>query len=276
MAGSINKRRLRLERNYSINKKDTAEPMRLKGKVALVTGGTRGIGNATVHKLAAEGAAVGFTYLKNSELAGELERLIAAGGGKVFGMKADIRSAADIHAFVERAASEFGGIDIVINNAHHAYQAKLFEEASWEDFQREFAQLVGGPFNLIQAALPYLKKRGGGSIINVGSTMARAPRLKHSFYVAAKRALSGLTEALALELGPYGVRVNLLTPGPLNTEHNASHSAEKMKKFGEETPLRGRIGTPEEVADALVLLTLDEARLITGADVLASGGFSIA
>lgn len=250
--------------------------MRLKGKVAIVTGGTRGIGNAVVRKLVAEGAAVGFTYLRNERLAGDLERSLRQAGGRAFGMKVDVRDAAQVHSYVARVADEFSGIDLVINNAHQAYEAKFFEDSSWDEFQREIDQLVKGPFNVIQAALPHLKKRGGGTIINVGSTMARAPRLKHSFYVTAKRALYGMTEALALELGRYGIRVNMVTPGPLDTEHNASHSAERMKKFGEETPLNGRIGTPEEVADAIILLALDEARLITGADVLASGGFAIA
>jgi len=250
--------------------------MRLKGKVAIVTGGTRGIGNAVVRKLSAEGAGVGFTYLKNGALASELEKSVREIGGRALGAKVDIRDASGVHAWVNRVAEQLGGIDLVINNAHQAYEARLFEDASWDDFQRELDQLVRGPFNVIQAALPHLKKRGGGTIINIGSTMARAPRLKHSFYVTAKRALCGMTEALALELGRYGIRVNMVTPGPLATEHNISHSAERMKKFGEETPLNGRIGTPEEVADAVVLLALDEARLITGADVLASGGFAIA
>jgi len=249
--------------------------MRLKGKVALVTGGTRGIGNALVRKLAAERAAVGFTYLKHEDLARELEESVRKNGGQVFGMKADVRNAAEVNAFVSHAVSQFGRIDLVINNAHQAYEAKFFEDATWEEFQREIDQLVKGPFNMIQAALPHLKKCRG-SIINIGSTMARAPRFKHSFYVTAKRALYGLTEALALELGNHGIRVNMVTPGPLNTEHNASHAAERMKKFGEETPLNNRIGTPEEVADAIILLALEEARLITGADVLASGGFAIA
>jgi len=252
------------------------EMMRLKGKVALVTGGTRGIGNALVQKLAVEGAAVGFTFLKNETIARELEQAVQAGGGKTFGMRADVREAADMNAFVARAATEFGGVDIVVNNAHQAYESKLFEDASWGEFQRELDQLVKGPFNLIQAALPYLKARGGGVVINVGSTMARAPRLKHSFYVTAKNALCGMTQALALELGRYGIRINMVTPGPLDTEHNASHSRERMKKFGDETPLNGRIGTPEAVADAIILLALDNARLVTGADLLVSGGFAIA
>jgi len=250
--------------------------MRLKGKVAIVTGGTRGIGNALVRKLAAEGASVAFTYLKNEGLANALEQSAKENGGQAFGVKADVRDAVQVNAYVARVAAEFGGVDLVVNNAHQAYEARFFEEASWEDFQRELDQLVKGPFNVIQAALPHLKKRGGGTIVNVGSTMARAPRLKHSFYVTAKKALCGLTEALAIELGRYNIRVNMVTPGPLATEHNASHSAERMKKFGEETPLNGRIGTSEEVADAIILLALHEARLITGADVLASGGFAIA
>jgi NAD(P)-dependent dehydrogenase (short-subunit alcohol dehydrogenase family) len=121
-----------------------------------------------------------------------------------------------------------------------------------------------------------MKARGHGAIVNVGSTMALAPRLRHSFYVTAKCALMGMTEALALELGKYGIRVNMVTPGPLVTDHNASYPAHVMNRLGEETPLHGRLATVEEVADAVALLLLDEARVITGANVLASAGFAIA
>jgi NAD(P)-dependent dehydrogenase (short-subunit alcohol dehydrogenase family) len=121
-----------------------------------------------------------------------------------------------------------------------------------------------------------MKAVGGGTIINVGSTMALAPRLRHSFYIAAKCALMGLTEALAIELGRYGIRVNMVTPGPLDTAHNADYPPDLMRRLGEETPLHGRQATIEEAADAIAMMTLHEARVITGANVLASGGFAVA
>jgi len=123
--------------------------------------------------------------------------------------------------------------------------------------------------------LPHMKAQGGGSIVNVGSTMAQAVRPRHSFYIAAKNALWGLTRSLAVELGPHGIRVNMVTPGPLATEHNATYTKQMMKQLDEKTPLRGRIGTCEEVADAVALMALNEARFVTGANLLASGGLSI-
>ncbi|MDP6841019.1 MAG: SDR family oxidoreductase, partial [Rhodospirillales bacterium] len=167
------------------------------------------------------------------------------------------------------------GIDVVINNAHRPYQRKWFEETSWDEFQRELDTLVKGPFNMIQSALPYMKARGNGQIINISSTMARSPELQHSFYVTAKNALVGLTRSLALELGQYGIRVNLVSPGPLETDHNAGLPKELMKQLHAETPLHARMATCEEVAGAIMLLTLPEAAMVTGTDLQVSGGQAI-
>jgi 3-oxoacyl-[acyl-carrier protein] reductase len=245
---------------------------KLAGKTALVTGGTRGIGEALVRKLVAEGAKVAFSYVSSAERAAE----IAAPFPGVIAMRADVRDRGEVDAFVARAALEFGRVDILINNAHQAYVGRPFEEASWDEFQREIDTLLRGPFNMSQASLPHMKQQGGGAIINIGSTMALAPRVRHSFYVSAKCAMIGLTQSMALELGRYGIRVNMVTPGPLATAHNTTYPADVMKRLGEETPLHGRIATVEEVADAIVLLCLDEARAVTGANLLASAGFAIA
>lgn len=250
--------------------------MRLVGKSVIVTGASRGIGAALVRKFASEGARVAFSYFSNAQLANDLERQVRAAGGEAFAMAADVSDPAAVNAFVAETLRRYGRIDVLVNNAHQAYEAKWFEEAGWSDFQREIDTLVRGPFNLIQACLPAMKANGDGTIINVGSTMALSPRLRHSFYITAKCALMGLTQALAIELGRYGIRVNMVTPGPLDTAHNAAYPPELMRRLGEETPLHGRQATLEEVADAIAMMALHEARVITGANVLASGGFSIA
>jgi 3-oxoacyl-[acyl-carrier protein] reductase len=250
--------------------------MKLAGKTVIVTGGTRGIGEALVKKLAAEGANVAFSFVTSPERAAAIEANLGGSPGRVFGMRADVRSREEIDALVARTIAEFGRIHAAVNNAHQAYEGKHFEDAAWDDFQREIDTLVRGPFNVVQACLPQMKRQGGGAIVNIGSTMALAPRHRHSFYVTAKCALMGMTQSLALELGRYGIRVNMVTPGPLATDHNAGYPADVMKRLNEETPLHGRLATVEEVADAIALLLLDEARAVTGANLLASAGFAIA
>jgi 3-oxoacyl-[acyl-carrier protein] reductase len=252
--------------------------MKLAGKTVIVTGGTRGIGEALVKKLATEGANVAFCFLSTADRAAAIEAGLKDAGapGRVFGMRADVRSREEVGALVSRTVAEFGRIDAAVNNAHQAYDGKHFADAGWDDFQREIDTLVRGPFNVVQACLPQMKAQRSGAVVNIGSTMALAPRHRHSFYVTAKCALMGMTQSLALELGRDGIRVNMITPGPLATDHNASYPAEVMKRLNEETPLHGRIATVEEVADAIALLLLDEARAVTGANLLASAGFAIA
>lgn len=250
--------------------------MKLAGKTVLVTGGTRGIGKALVEKLAAEGANVVFSYVTSRERAAELVAALGESRGRIIAMRADVRDRAEVDAFIARAVQEFGRVDIAVNNAHQAYEGRAFPDASWDDFQREIDTLVKGPFNVTQACLPHMKAQGSGAIINIGSTMALAPRARHAFYVTAKCALMGLTQSMALELGRFGIRVNMVTPGPLATDHNASYPAEVMRRLNDETPLHGRIATVEEVADAITLLCMDEARAVTGANLLASAGFAIA
>jgi 3-oxoacyl-[acyl-carrier protein] reductase len=250
--------------------------MKLAGKCALVTGGTRGIGKALVEKLAAEGANVAFSFVASQERAADIEAALAGSHGHIFAMRSDVRDRAEVDAFVARALAEFGRIDIAVNNAHQAYAGRAFAEAGWEDFQREIETLVKGPFHVAQSCLPQMKAQGSGAIINIGSTMALAPRIGHAFYVTAKCALMGMTQSMALEFGRYGIRVNMVTPGPLATDHNASYPPQVMQRLNDETPLHGRIATVEEVADAIVLLCLDEARAVTGANLLASAGFAIA
>jgi len=247
--------------------------MKLAGKSVIVTGGSRGIGAALVAKLVREGARVVFTYVSARDAA---EAVAAGCNGNATPLCADVRDRAAMEAAVALAVDRFGRLDVIVNNAHRNYTAKPFGDATWDDFQREFDTLIKGPINLVQAALPTMRDQGGGVVINIGSTMSRAPRHNHSFYVTAKCALGGLTEAMALELGKFGIRVNLVTPGPLDTEHNKDFPREVMARLGHETPLHGRIATVEEVADAVCLLAMDEARVVTGANLLASAGFAIA
>ena len=251
---------------------------RLHGKVLVITGASRGIGAAVVRRAAADGASVVFSYLSGVVEAEALAASIndARGDEVAVAVRSDVRKMEDVRNLVATAINRFGGVDVAVSNAHKPYSPVPFVDATWDDFQREIDTILTGAFNLAQCCLIHMREKGQGSIINVGSTMARAPRAGHSFYATAKRALVGLTESLALELGPFGIRVNVVAPGPLLTEHNNSFTPEQMARLAAETPLHHRLATVEEVADAILMLASDEARAVTGAHVLASGGFAIA
>lgn len=253
----------------------TNEALRLAGTTVLITGGTRGIGRAAVEKFAIEGANVVFSYLSSEDTAKALEQDAHPGSGAIVAQRADVRDRTDVDRFIRHAHDRFGRIDVIVNNAHAPYERKLFEETSWDDFQRELDTLVKGAFNMAQSVLPIFKAQGGGQVINVSSTMAQNPEPLHSFYSTAKNALTGLTRALALELGPYGVRVNIVSPGPLVTDHNAGFSEDLWRDLANDTPLHGRVGTCEEVAGAIMLLTLPEAGFVTGTVVQVSGGHAL-
>jgi len=244
-------------------------------QTVVVTGGTRGIGRALVARFLADGANVVFNYLSSRERANEIIASENA-GDRLIALQADVREREQVDALVQTTVDAFGRVDALVNNAHAPYKSKWFEEADWDDFQREIDLLLKGPFNTIKAVLPHMKAQGGGVIVNVGSTMAHAPRPRHSFYCAAKNALIGFNQSLVIELGKYGIRLNVVTPGGLKTDHNADYPPEAMKRLGDETPLHNRIGTCEEVADAIIMMTQHKSRFISGAQVLVSGGFTVA
>lgn len=244
-----------------------------EGCVALVTGGTRGIGRALVRQLAGQGAAVSFSFLSNAAAASEIVEQVKSTGGRAMAMRADVRDPRQVEAFVAATAEAFGGVDVLINNAHQPYTSKPFEDCAWDEFQREFDALIQGSFNMVKSTLPHLKRSSyGAAIVNIGSSMTHKALPRHSFYVVAKHALWGLTESLAVELGTYGIRANMVTPGPLETDHNAQLPKEFMAGLAAKTPLGARMGTCEEVASAIMLLCRRDASFVTGANLDVTGG----
>ena len=242
----------------------------LKNKRALVTGGSRGIGAAIVKRLANEGADVAFTYSSSPDRANEVAKSTQALGVKAVAIQADSADAAAVAAAVERTVSELGGIDILVNNAGIGVFAPI-DEFKLADFDRILAINVRGVFVATQAAVKYMKE--GGRIINIGSTNAeRMPFAGGAVYAMSKSALQGLVQGIARDLGPRGITINNVQPGPVNTDLNpdTGEFAEMLKKLN----AIPRYATADEIAGMVAYLASPEAAYVTGANLMIDGGFS--
>ena len=236
------------------------------GKVALVTGGSRGIGEGIVRRLASDGAAVAFTYSSSEEKAKQLAGEIKDAGGNVLPIKADSASAEDVRAAVDQVAKELGELDIFVNNAGILILGGV-DRYSLEDFDRMLAINVRAAFVGIQAASEHMK--GGGRIILIGSiTAVRTAFPGSSVYSMTKAALTGLVRGAAIDLAPRAITVNNVQPGPTATDMSAPH-AELAKTL---IPL-GRMADVSEIAGLVSYLASDEAGFITGASLTIDGGY---
>jgi 3-oxoacyl-[acyl-carrier protein] reductase len=242
----------------------------LKNKHALVTGGSRGIGAAIVQRLASEGANVAFTYASSPDKAKSVAEAVRALGVKALAIQADSADADAVVAAVERTVTEFGGIDILVNNAGVALMAPL-ADFKLADFDKTFAINVRAVFVAAQAAAKHMKE--GGRIINIGSTNAdRMPFAGGGVYAMSKSALQGLVQGLSRDLGPRGITINNVQPGPVDTDLNPATGefAESLIKL----MALPRYGTAEEIAGFVAYLASPEAGYITGANLMIDGGFS--
>ncbi len=243
---------------------------KLSGKVALVTGGSRSIGAAIAKRLAADGAAVALTYSASPGKAEEVVRDIEAAGGKALAIKADASDAAAVKAAVAETVKMFDRLDILVNNAGIAVLAPI-EEFSMEDFDRLVAINIKAVFVASQEAVRYLGE--GGRIIMIGSVNSDlVPFVGGSVYALSKAAVAGFTRGLARDLGPRGITVNNIQPGPVDTEMNPADGpfAEGLKK----TMAIARYGQSDEIAGFVSYLASEEAGYITGASLKIDGGFA--
>jgi 3-oxoacyl-[acyl-carrier protein] reductase len=245
---------------------------RLEGKVALVTGSARGIGAAIAERLAADGASVVVNYSKSAnEAAGVAERIRRA-GGKAIVLKADVGVQSQAKALVEGTVSEFGRLDILVNNAA-AIAFQPVEQVDGEQLRKQFSVNVEGPIAMVQAAARFLPGEGG-RVINVTSLVQLYPLPGNTVYAATKGAIDAMTRVWAAEFGPRGVTVNAVGPGLTETDAVKENLPDEMKKvFIGRTPL-GRIGMPSDIADVVAFLASPDARWITGQVLLATGGFT--
>jgi 3-oxoacyl-[acyl-carrier protein] reductase len=242
----------------------------LQNKRALVTGGSRGIGAAIVKRLAREGAHVALTYVSRPDEAEKIAAAAAALGVRALAIQADAADPKAVVAAVERAAHEFDGLDILVNNAGIAKMAPI-EAVSLADFDRTFAVNVRAVFVATQAAVKHMRQ--GGRVINIGSCNAeRMPFAGGAVYAMSKAALVGLVQGLARDLGPRGITVNNVQPGPVDTDLNPARGefAEMLKKL----MALPRYGTGDEIAAMVAYLAGPEAGFVTGASLMIDGGFT--
>ena len=244
---------------------------RLEGKIALVTGAARGIGAATARRFAAEGAAVAVAD-RRDELGEEVAASIREAGGRAIYTQLDITSEEGWAAAVAQTTSEFGALDVLINNAG-IIRVKPFVETTLDELRKVLDTNLVGAFLGMQAVVEPMRARGGGSIVNFSSVQGLEGREGLSAYSAAKFGVRGLTKTTAIELGPLGIRVNTIVPGPTKTKmtERKGWSDEQYNEAYAGYPL-GRMGEADEIANLALFLASDESSFSTGGDFVADGG----
>ena len=244
---------------------------KLTGKVAVVTGASKGIGAAMAKALGAEGASVVVNYASSKSGADKVVAAIQESGGKAIAVKADVSKAEDAKGLIDDAIKAFGRVDVLVNNSG-VYEFAPLEAITEEHFHRQFNINVLGLLLVTQAAARHLPE--GGSVINVGSAVSRITPPNSAVYTATKGAVDAITGVLSRELGPRKIRVNSINPGIVETEgtHSAGFIGSDFEKAIVAQAPFGRSGQPEEIADIAVFLASKESRWLTGETLIASGG----
>ncbi len=247
--------------------------MRLKDKAAIVTGAARGMGRGFALRLAEEGAKILAVDIEMEEL-GKTEVLVKEKGGEILTMRVDVSSEEDTISMAETAASKFGGIDILVNNAaiFSGMSPKPFDEYKLEEWEKPINVTVLGQWLCAKAVSPYMKKQNRGKIINIASSVAFRPLVGHMPYTVCKAAVIGLNRLLAAELGEYNINVNAIAPGSIATEAlytlMSEDDAEKRSRAG----VIKRVGRISDVSGMVVFLASDDSDFITGQAMVVDGG----
>ena len=244
---------------------------RLKDRVAIVTGASKGIGAEMARMLAAEGAKVVVNYASSKRDADTVVAGIEAAGGQAVAVGADVTNRAQVESLVKTAIDHFGRLDIVVNNAG-IYQFARIEETTEALYRQQFDINVLGPLLVAGAAVPHLGK--GGSIINISSNVTSVLPAESAIYTGTKGAIDAITGVLSRELGPRGIRVNAVSPGLVETEgtHAAGAVGSDFQTWNEERTPLGRIGQVQDIAPIVAFLASDDAGWVTGEVILGSGG----
>ena len=253
---------------------------KLDGKVAIVTGASRGIGAAIAKALGSEGASVTVNYFQSREKAEQVAAEIEKLGGRAVAVRADVRSRDEVEAMVQKTVETFGGVDILVNSALYNYsfdpvKRKDFQTIEWQDYQDQIDGTLKGAFNCCKAVLPHMLEKKAGKIINILTNLITNPVVAYHDYTTAKAAMVGFSRNLAAELGPQGITVNMIAPGLIvPTDASAATTQEVKDLVAASTPLR-RIGRPEDVGNAVLMFACDWSNFITGQYIAVDGGLTM-
>jgi NAD(P)-dependent dehydrogenase (short-subunit alcohol dehydrogenase family) len=247
----------------------------LSGKVALVTGASRGLGAAIARKLAACGARVAVNYFGSPEKAERVVADIRRGGGTAQAFRADVRDEREVAALVGQVREAWGPVDILVINATGPQPFIRVEDLTWRACLDQLEFFVKSPLLLLQAVLGSMKERRSGRVINLGSEVFERGVPEFSNYVSAKGAQLGLTRSWAMELAPWQITVNQVSPGWIPTERHAGDPQEAKDAYARAVPL-GHMGVPDDVAEAVAYLASDGAKFVTGQKLSVNGGNTLA
>jgi 3-oxoacyl-[acyl-carrier protein] reductase len=243
----------------------------LAGKVALVTGASRGIGAAVALRLAQAGAAVAVNYHQNQEAAQKIAEQISADGGRAMVFQADVTQKDQVEQMVLATQRKLGAVDILVNNAYFPFEVGPLHELSWESFNRAVEHELSAFFHCTRACLPAMTEKKAGRIIVVSTRLAQQPLPRMGAYAAAKSALESMANTMAIELGPSGISVNVVTPAFTLTDASMIMPEAFRERVKETRPLQKHL-YPEDVAGTIAFLAGDEASMLTGSHILITGG----
>ena len=243
----------------------------IDGKVALVTGASRGIGAACARELAAAGAAVVVNYYQSMDGAEKLVHDIEEAGGRAMAVHADVRDADAVTRMVDRVIHRYGKIDVLVNNANINFPIKPFVELSWESIEKKLTGEMKALYNCSQAVLKDMLPRKSGKLVFISSTLSRFPGYGFAAHAAAKASVDSIARVMATELGPMGVTVNTVGPGLTETDATSGLPEEMKEQVAAITPLK-RIGMPEDVARVVLFLASPQSDYLTGQYIPVCGG----